>query len=120
MTDKCYSSDNENFNHKTLGDLIDSTMGVKAGDSYYEADCGPVELKDAISVENILEDMDQRVGDELGEVYDNECSDVTDEAKVELHALLEGWLSKHVSLSRYWKIVGKTRECKYTAEDLAR
>jgi len=69
-------------------------------------------------VNSIIESLDEQAYEEIGEVFDNEFSNVTQEAKAELFALLATWADKHVSLERYWKITGKSREMKLTAEDL--
>lgn len=121
-TEKCYSLDNENFNFKSMADMIEMYVDPQVGGLYWEADCKPLQDTDGINgytVEALLNEMDERIHDEIGEVYDNECSGVTDEDKAELHELIEAWAKKHIDLSRYWKIVGKPRECKFTAEDLA-
>lgn len=118
---KCYSIDNETFNDDSLSDLIDGMDDPQVGDTYYEADCvtlEPIEGINGYTVDSILENMDERIYDELGECYDNTCSNVPNEAKAELRGLLELWAMKHIDLSSYWKIVGKTRECKLTADDL--
>ena len=121
---KCYSLDNEEFNYKSVGELIDNCTDreLMVGDAYWEGEFNVVTAEDAMdlnAVDSLLENMDQQVFDLVGENYDNECSDVSDEAKVELLALISAWAAKHIDLSRYWKIVGNTRECKFTAEDLA-
>lgn len=121
-TGKCYSTDDETFNNDCLGDLIDGMDDPQVGDTYYEADCvtlAPTEGINSWTVDSILENMDEQVWEEMGECYDSTYTDVSDEAKAELRILLEAWATKHIDLSRYWKIVGKTRECKLTAEDLA-
>ena len=120
--EKCYSLDNEEFNFSSMANLIESCIDPQVGSVYWEADCklcGPADGINGYTVESLLEDMDERLHDDIGEVYDNECSNVTDEAKAELHDLIDAWAVKHIDLSRYWKIIGKSRECKFTAEDLA-
>jgi hypothetical protein len=116
-----YSSDNESFNEDSLGDLIDGMDDPQVGDTYYEADGAKLKPTDGINkwtVGEILENMDERISDDIGEIYDNTCSQVSDEAKAELHSLLEAWATKHIDLSNYWRISGKSRECKLTADDL--
>ena len=117
----CYSADEEIFNFDDMGELI-YLMEPKVGDTYWEAEKTGVDATFPINfhtVDGILEDFDERMYDELGEVYDNECSDVSDESKAELKALLEAWATKHLqSLSRYW-LVSKPRAKQFTAEDLA-
>ncbi len=124
MTDtrKCYSTDDEMFNCDSFGDLVDSIDGPAVGDTYYEADCRSVAVTDFVSrmsVDSILESMDESLYDQIGESFDSECSDVTAEAKAELLSFLSAWAEKHVNVKRYWLIVGKSREKQFTAEDLA-
>jgi len=116
--EKCYSSNNEEFNFNEFDDLI--ADGAEVGQTYWEADCKTCEPTDGINshtVSSLLECMDERLYDDIGEVYNSEFSNVSDEAKAELNGLIRSWAIKHIDLSRYWKIVGKTRECTFTAED---
>lgn len=116
-----YSSDNESFNEDSLGDLIDSMDDPQVGNTYYEADGEKLTPTDGIydwTVGEILENMDERISDDIGEIYDNTCSQVSDEAKAELRSLIEAWATKHIDLSNYWRISGKSRERKLTADDL--
>lgn len=119
MSGKCYSLNDEDFNHDELGDLIAGMDDPKVGDVYWEADCRTVTSADAVgNVDHILEEMDQCMYEELGEVFGNDFSEAPQEAKDELNTLLKAWVEKHINLGRYWKIEGKSRECKLTAEDL--
>jgi hypothetical protein len=117
-----YSTDNESFNHDDLGSLIDYMDDPQVGDVYYEADgvkLLPTAGINAHTVDSILENMDERIYDEIGDTYDTQnCFDVSDEAKVELRELLEAWATKHIDLSRYWKLIGDSRECRLTTDDL--
>jgi hypothetical protein len=117
-----YSVDNESFNHDDLGSLIDYLLAPQVGDVYYEADgvqLLPTAGIDNWTVESILEHMDEHIYDEIGDTYGTrECSEVSDEAKVELRQLLEAWATKHIDLSRYWKLIGDSRECRLTTDDL--
>lgn len=120
-TGKCYSTNNEQFNCEDIGDLLDSMDDPQVGDTYFEADCAPVAPTDGINswtVVSLLDGMDEVLYEELGECYDNDCSGVSDEARAELRSLIEAWATKHINLSRYWKIIGQSRECKLTADDL--
>jgi len=118
MSNKCYSRDDEQFKFDSIGDLFDD-MGcddeLKVGAIYYEADSRPVAPSDFYSVGRILEEMDETI--ELGECYDNDASNVSEEAKAELDAFLTGWIEKHINL-RYWMIIGKSRQCVVTEDDL--
>jgi hypothetical protein len=117
-----YSVDNESFNHGDFGSLIDYMDAPQVGDVYCEADgvkLPPTAGINAHTVDSILENMDQRIYDEIGDAYDvQDCFGVSDEAKAELRQLLEAWATKHIDLSRCWKLIGDSRECRLTAEDL--
>jgi hypothetical protein len=116
-----YSSDNESFNEDSLGDLIDGMDDPQVGQTYFKADGEKLKPTDGINdwtVGEILENMDELISDDIGEIYENTCSQVSDEAKAELLSLLEAWATKHINLSNYWRISGKSRECKLTAVDL--
>lgn len=112
---KCYSANEENFNYESLGELIDD-HGLDIGSIYWEADAIEISSSDFIYVDNILEAMDEVIYEEVGEVYGNECSDVSSEAKAELDTLITEWARKHITL-RYWK-VRNSKECKVVVEDL--
>ena len=121
-TQTFYSTDNEAFNHDSIDALLDYMDNPQVGDVYYEADGVKLSPRAGINdwtVDSILESMNERIYDEIGESYDGqECLDVSDEAKAELRQLLEAWATKHIDLSRYWKLIGDSRECSLTAEDL--
>lgn len=112
---KCYSVDEETFNCDSLDELIDDN-DLEVGATYWEADAIEISHADNIDVQGILENMDERLYEEVGEIADCDYTDVPQEAKDELAALITGWAAKHVNL-RYWK-VRNTKECKLTSEDL--
>lgn len=112
---ECYSSDEENFNYDDFGDFLDSN-DFQVGSTYWKADAIEIDHADIIDVEGLLENMDERLSDEVGEVADRDYSDVGAEAESELKTLIKEWATKHIKL-RYWK-VRNVQECKITAEDL--
>jgi hypothetical protein len=112
---KCYSVDEETFNCDSLEELIEDN-DLELGATYWEADAIEISHTDNIDVRGILENMDERLYEEVGEIADCDYSDVPQEAKDELKELIAGWATKHVNL-RYWK-VRNLKECKVTAEDL--
>lgn len=122
-THKCYSRDDETYRFRTLGELLDDMAcndELEVGATYYEADCEPV--KPALfdyRIESLLEELDDDLFEEVGEVADCDFSSVSDEAKEELCALMRAWIEKHVNVANYWRITGKPRECVVTAEDVA-
>jgi hypothetical protein len=117
-TRKCYSADNETFNHNDFGDLLDS-CDLQVGDTYWMADAVPLSHANFIRVDRFLEQADDLLSDEFDEFEDGKSnySDASDEAKAELKALIEAWATKHVALP-YWRVANVVK-CKITAEDLA-
>ena len=115
MFNKCYSTDEENFNWESLSELIEDNE-LEVGSAYWEADAIPVTHADNIHVGNILEYMDERLYDEVGEIADCDYSNVTHEAELELRDLMLAWAEKHVKL-RYWK-VRNAKEMQVQPEDL--
>jgi hypothetical protein len=122
---KCYSDNEEIFMFDGLCELFESLNAdgtFVVGRVYYEADCKELEAADFTGkwrVESILEQFDEDLYEEVGEVCDNDFSSVDDAAKAELAALLNGWIEKHVSTKRYWKIVDTPVEKRVTADDVA-
>jgi len=115
-----YSRNDEDFNFEEVGDVLDdmrSDDGLSVGDVYYEADAVDVDHATYIDATGILEMLDERAYDEIGECYNADYSGASQIAKQELYALLVDWSKKHVNLN-YWIIKGKSRELKVTQEDI--
>jgi len=118
---KCYSTDNEEFNYSDPQELFDDLDGLgelTSGRVYYEADCHTPSTDNVLDVDLLLENADELMYDRIGEVYDKEFSEASPGARAELQDLLNAWAAKHVSLSRYWVIDGKSRELKVTEDDV--
>jgi hypothetical protein len=117
-TKYCYSTDEENFQHESMGDLLDY-LNVetedKIGATYWKGEKVELSHEDCIDVDSFLEMCDEYAYEELGN-YDNCFTDVDDADKAELKALIIEWSKKHVVM-RYWK-VRNVQELKITAEDL--
>lgn len=126
MITKCYSIDDESFIYNDLSSLFDeleSEGNLVEGQIYYEADAKKIEAKDYASehvIEQILEVLELQLFRDIGEQidYGYEFSEVNKEATEELASMLEGWINKNVNLDKYWKVVGRSRECWVTKEDL--
>lgn len=117
---KCYSTDNENFCHAELGDVLDALEcegRLEVGTVYYEADSQPVTIAKLLRADILLEQADEAGYDLVGESWDDPFS-VSKEAEAELQELLNTWAAKHVGVIHYYEIVGKTRECRITEADL--
>lgn len=54
--------------------------------------------------------------DEVGEVYENHFSYASPAAKDELQEFLHAWCDKHVNLSSYSVLIGKSQKTAITAE----
>jgi hypothetical protein len=123
--DKRYSTNHEDFIHHDVDEVfddLDSDGRMVVDQVYYEADFRnllPADFTDKRRLEMILERFDDELYEDVGEISDNDFYNVTDDAKDELRNLLNTWIEKHVNVSKYWTIVGKSRKCVVTAEDVA-
>lgn len=117
----CYSLDEENYNMTEFGDVIDQLTSDSEtspiGATYWKAEAHPFSHSDVVDVDSFLEQCDERAYDEIGEVFGNNFSNVDDEAKKELEALLLAWCEKHIDLN-YWT-VRNSQEMKITEGDLS-
>lgn len=116
----CYSINEEDFNLTSVGDALDSLDDegrLEEGAVYWEVDCRRMQASDVFSVEQVLEDMGERLYEEVGEIADDYPA-ATPEAKEELKAFLLEWVEKHANPNQYWRVVGKPREKRVTADDL--
>ena len=118
----CYSRDDESFDFTELGDLmadLASDDALQPGTVYYEADFTPMTPEYMIDacLDHFLEDCDQAIYDEVGEVYDNDFSNSSKEAQAELRALVLSWAEKHIKM-RYWRIDGKSRKKTFSKEEI--
>jgi len=115
-----YSTDNEEFTYDSIGEMLDCNE-LNAGESYYIAEVKTFESKDAItysSTLHLLDALDEGCFNRVGEDFAYDFSKVHQEAKVELRSLLQGWTEKHVNLSKYFLIQGRTKEMKLEQEDI--
>jgi hypothetical protein len=118
--DKCYSTNNEDFNLTEAGDALDALANkgrLVTGEIYYECDCEPVVIASYLTADRILEQAGEQIYDDIGEAADDAFS-ASPEAKAELDAFVTAWTEKHIR-GHYWRCVGPSREIKVTAADLA-
>jgi hypothetical protein len=118
--DICYSTNDEDYNLTSVGDVfdtLDSEGRLEVGTVYYEADFRRMTAGDVVSVEQVLDDMGERLYEEVGEIADDYPA-ATPEAKEELKAFLHAWVDRHANPTSYWIVVGKAREKRVTADDL--
>ncbi len=121
---KFYSTDDESFNFESIGELMDELDGegsLEEGRVYYEGEGERVSVETVVTahtVDHLLENIDENLYEELGECYSNDFSDVTAEEREELRNLIVEWAKKHVRIQRYWKMVGRSEEKRFTKEEV--
>lgn len=118
--EKRYSTNDEDFGLDDFGDLMsdmedDGSLAV--GAIYYEADFRRMTAKDIVSVDRLMEDMEEALFDECGECA-HAGLEASKEALAELEAFLLQWVEKHTDVTSYYKIVGETRPMQITEADL--
>lgn len=114
---KCYSIDEETYNITDFGDLLETMDDPQVGDTYYEADAVPVEFKDIIYIDYILEQLDDWMYETIGECYDSDFYHLPVDAKNELETFLHEWASKHIT-RKYWTVRNSV-EKQLTEDDLS-
>ena len=120
MVEKCWSLNGEDF-FDDWCDLLDEfeqeELGV--GAEYFEGDKVEVRISDYVNmhgIESMLEQFDDWVYEDVGEIADCDFYNVSKEAKEELQALIQVWAEKHVKLP-YWKVQNVVKKV-VTEEDL--
>ena len=119
MTEKCYSLNEEDFFdwEDLLSLLEDEYLGE--GTEYFEGDKVAVKISDYVNMHGIismLEQFDDWVYEDVGEITDCEFYNVSKEAKKELQELIQTWAEKNVNLP-YWKVQNVVKKV-VTREDL--
>lgn len=107
MEELCWSINGEDFfdDWCQLIDEIEQEELVE-GDEYFEGEKIDVKISDYINMHGIvsmLEQFDDWVYEDIGEVADCNFYNVSHEAKRELQELIQTWAEKHVNLP-YWKV----------------
>jgi len=110
---ECWSHNNEDFNHETLGDLLD-LHDMQPGDTVYVGESVRPEVKDFINTLDVIENMGERAYD-IGGEYAEDFPDITKEAEQELESLLIAWAEKHCTIN-FWT-VRNVKPYTLTAED---
>jgi len=118
--EKAYSTNGEEYSHTDAGEALQAMADDDAlheGATYYEIDTEAVQLADYLRADRMLEDAEERLYDDIGEAAEDAFA-ANREAMDELSSLLSVWAEKHLT-GHYWKCVGKPRELKVTAADVA-
>lgn len=117
---KCWSLNREDFFddwYQLIDELEQEELGE--GTEYFEADKVETKIKDYVeiyAIESLLEQFDDCVYEDVGEVADCDFYNVSKEAKKELQELIQQWAEKHVNLP-YWKVQNVVKKV-VTKEDL--
>ena len=117
---KCWSLNEEDF-FDDWCDLIDELEQeeLRVGTEYFEGDKVGVRISDYVNIHGIvsmLEQFDDWVYEDVGEIADCDFYNVSKEAKEELQELIQHWAEKHVKLP-YWKVQNVVKKV-VTQEDL--
>lgn len=118
---KKYSTNDEDFIYEGVSDIIDSADIAEEdliGYTYYEMEAREIEAADVINIDQILENMDEKLYALVGECADNVFYSLSKEAKNALHNYLVAFIEEHKVLDGYWKAVGKSKELTITEADL--
>lgn len=121
MTVKAYSINDEEFSYTDPGDALNALAfedRLVEGAVYYEIDTEVVDLAAFMSAETILENAEDQLYGEVGEAAEDAYA-ASKEAVAELDALIKAWCEKHLGGTTVWRCVGKSREIKVTAADVA-
>lgn len=116
----CYSTNDEDFEFTSLGDLFDELASdglLEEGTTYYEADFRHVTASDVFSLSCLIESMEERLYEEIGEAAEGAIH-ATEVAEQELDSFIKQWIEKNTKVCSYYKVVGKSRPMKVTASDL--
>ena len=117
---KAYSTNDEEYCYTDVSEVLQALADDDAlieGATYYEVDTETVRLADYLRADRMLEAAEELLYDDIGEASENAFY-ASNEAMAELASLLSAWADKHLS-GHYWKCVGKSRELKVTAADVA-
>lgn len=118
--EKCYSTNGEDFNYTDVGevlDAMDNDGNLVEGAVYYEHDSEVVRFTHYLNAARLLEYAEEQLCDEVGEAGEDAFL-VGVDATEQLDSLLSAWVAKHLK-GQYWRCVGKRREIKVTASDVA-
>ena len=123
MNEKCnkrWSLNGEDFFDdwcQLLDELEQEELGVDT--EFFEGDKIETQISDYVNIHGIvsmLEQFDDWVYEDVGEIADYDFYNVSKEAKEELQELIQTWAEKHVKLP-YWKVQNVVKKV-VTQEDL--
>ena len=113
MSEKCYSTDGSHF-HIGLDALCDAPIGSVVHEAYI-ARPKPSSFIQSYNIENLMEALDEYVGDTTGVEEVRDFSDLPDAKVAELSALIGTWLDANVRFS--WFLAENVTEHVVTEAD---
>lgn len=123
---KCYSINEEDYNFDSISAVIDDlTNNTPLGESivglkYYEADAVPILHKHVFDKDDtmyFLENLDNQVGDQIGDCFDMQYTDVRPDELQDLTDLIMNWLKNNIKEGKYYRVVNSQQKF-ITLEDL--
>ena len=109
---KCYSTDEENYNFNSFDEVIDDLVcsgNLEVGREYYEADAVPFLACNFVdrNLDYMLENLDQQIYEELGECWDTELTGVKFDNPIaykELNDFLVEWIKNNTRLEKFYLV----------------
>lgn len=101
--DKCYSTNNEQFDHSDLSDVLtelDDDGRLEPGVVIYEADAFKRPAGFFFDIDMLFENMGESAHDAGGE-YADDFPDVSEGARAELEDIIKNWLDRNVEVRFY-------------------
>lgn len=114
MTQYAYSRNEEYFGYDNLYDLL-SDEELAPGNTVYRGIVMPIDIKNLIDADDVIETIGERAWDQAGEVAED-YPDVSADARNELNCLLQGWIKKHCMPTFY--TVQNAEQYEITEEDV--
>jgi len=121
-THTVYSLDDETFDLTSVASVLQTLSAagkLAAGTVFYAAESQPIRTDALFDVPEILDLVDERAYEAVGEHYNNEFSTAGAPARRELAQLLAAWAERHV-VPATWRQRGASRAVAVSAQDLLR
>lgn len=100
--EECWSLDEEDFNHQSLGDLIGTHEDLKPGDTVWVGEAVHPDAAQMVNVDSILENIGEAAYD-IGGEHAEDYPDVTNEQSKELERLVADWLNRSCKTT-FWTV----------------
>lgn len=103
----CWSSDNEDFRHDCLSDVIDDLRGMYddseiVGITVHKGESSVAKPENLFYIDTLFEQLNESAWDEFGESAED-WPDCSQESKKRLEKYIKNWLKKEASCN-FWHI----------------